>query len=166
MRPITTARFASIPERFARADIERVAERIRARVTRLIEKRDEQNDHAADPLAACYASSLANAAAREPAAQSAPCSLAAFHAERTLPAKKPTGLRARIEGFDLRAGVVIAKHQRKQLEHLCRYLTRPRLFRTTASHSLTTAASASNSRRHGSDGTTHLTLDRSHFAHA
>ncbi len=104
----------------SRTDTERVAAKIRARVTRLLEKRAEHDDHASDPLAACYAASLANAAAREPAAHHRALKLATARIERLLPIKKPAGLRARDEGFDLHAGVVVAKNQRKQFEHLCR----------------------------------------------
>lgn len=45
-------------------------------------------------------------------------------------AREPAGQRrlcAEIDGFSLHAAVQIAAHERKRLEHLCRYITRPAL---------------------------------------
>jgi hypothetical protein len=39
--------------------------------------------------------------------------------------KKPQGLQAAISGFSLHAGVACNKGERKKLEHLCRYISRP-----------------------------------------
>jgi len=145
-------------QRFSRTDIERIAKTIRIRVTRLVERRVSHDDDVSDPLATCYAASLANSAAREPAAHHRALTLSTFHTERMLSMKKPLGLRARDEGFDLHAGVVVPKKQRKLLEHLCRYLTRPAL-----SHDRITLTENSRVRIQlktpWQDGTTHLTLD-------
>ncbi|MBK8173681.1 MAG: transposase zinc-binding domain-containing protein [Sandaracinaceae bacterium] len=152
-------------KRFARADIERVAERIRARVTRLIEKRDEQNDHAADPLAACYASSLANAAAREPAAQERLCSSLHFTPSACSRRRSPLAF---VPASKVLTCMLVSSSPNTNASNSNTSVATSHapLFRTTASHSLTTAASASNSRRHGATAPRTSRSTRSHFAHA
>ena len=143
-------------KRFSRADIERVVQSIRVRVTRLLARRTLHED-VLNPLASCYATSLTNAGTREPPTHERTLRLSTFHAERVL-AKKPAGLRARDEGFDLHAGVVVPRNQRKLLEHVCRYLTRPAI-----SHERITLTETGRVRIQlktpWQNGTTHLTLD-------
>ena len=44
---------------------------------------------------------------------------------QTIPASDPEEWAGRVDGFSLHAGVAAKAHERKKLERLCRYITRP-----------------------------------------
>ena len=93
----------------------------------------------------------------------------AFHTDPTRPTRRqrtippdhgahipvPGELRARLEGFDLHAGVAIPQGARDALEHLCRYIARPPVA-TDRLDLLPTGEIAYRLRRPWSDGTTTL----------
>ena len=69
----------------------------------------------------------------------------------------PGELRARVEDFDLHAGVGVPAGERERLEHLCRYIARPPVA-IERLEKLPTGEVAYKLRRPWSDGTTQLVL--------
>jgi len=114
-------------------DVERLVETIRARVLRLLRRRgylsdegelsvgEEEGTQGLLPL--FQAASIQGRVAQGPEAGAR---LGRLGVTSSTPARfVPGSLCAEVDGFSLHAGVWVGAHDRKRLEHLCRYIARP-----------------------------------------
>jgi putative transposase/transposase-like zinc-binding protein len=154
------ARFHALPPPTQR-DVEKICATIARRVRRLLARRGLADESAADALAeqepllsgVCAASIQGLVATGDRAGGAV--QRVGDQVEEDEPSPRPSRLCAQVAGFNLEAAVVVPARDRRRLETLCKYISRPPIAADRLSE-LSDGRLSYELKKRWSDGTTHV----------